>query len=497
MAAYNAANVNNYVDFAWIAAYDPANITVMCRVRPHSVQTTFCSFVSKGSTATAGEWSLGTENANPAARYRWSIRGSDTTLYSAIGGTVVANTFWKHLCGVFDGSNIILYVDGIAVATTACTVSLSAVTQSIRTHIRNNGTAVVDSTVDDIRIFSRALRPSEVLRAFQSPDPRGVGRDSLLIQDLMGPGARDTVRNAGTLFGTLAFESRPPRSPVFISRRPAWNVASSGSTAYAAAINETYTTYSENQTALKRSLAPLAETEFSTYSEALVSTLKAKVLTLADTVALSDSIAVKANFKVLTLSDSIASSESLAAVKHVFSPLAETQFSTFSESLVAKYNAKVTGLADTIAYSEVLTNPSGSVYTVGISEDWVTYSATVSASLGVHAGLSESVALSESLATHANLKTAIAETVALSETIASKWATHQAVSETWTTYSEALSVKLNAKVLALADTVSLSDSLSAKANFKVADAESWTTYQESLAIGPSLGGGNSRMFIVM
>ncbi|HEX3602108.1 MAG TPA: LamG domain-containing protein, partial [Lacipirellulaceae bacterium] len=78
-----------------------------------------------------------------------------------------AGSGWHHLAAVFhDHDTCKLYVDGVEKASTSTTGSI-VYTQGTKTVIgaHGNGQTTYDFTgkIDDVRIYSRALCPSEIL----------------------------------------------------------------------------------------------------------------------------------------------------------------------------------------------------------------------------------------------------------------------------------------------------------------------------------------------
>lgn len=79
---------------------------------------------------------------------------------------------WVHLCGVFDGSNYLVYRDGALAATTAdTTVPPANITAAwgIGAHAPNSDTATrfFAGEIDDVRVYGRALSAAEVQALYQ------------------------------------------------------------------------------------------------------------------------------------------------------------------------------------------------------------------------------------------------------------------------------------------------------------------------------------------
>lgn len=117
--------------------------------------------------------------------YRFLVRNDAGTLLSASAASSVTIGSWTHLCGVRDGNNAYLFVNGLDAATTSGAVG------TVTTDSFNIGAAAVGSTtrlslwdgkLDDLRIYNRALSAAEVrlLSRYRGiayePEPRRYGK---------------------------------------------------------------------------------------------------------------------------------------------------------------------------------------------------------------------------------------------------------------------------------------------------------------------------------
>jgi hypothetical protein len=88
----------------------------------------------------------------------WWIKGNIAG--GVIGGTPTLNT-WTHLTGTFDGTDGVLYIDGVAVGTNAFTAP-GALTQPVYIGGYSGGNFDPNSWIDDFLIYYRALSAEEV-----------------------------------------------------------------------------------------------------------------------------------------------------------------------------------------------------------------------------------------------------------------------------------------------------------------------------------------------
>ncbi len=157
---------NQYVDFG-----NASGLPVGTTARTISAWTKSQS-VSSGSRYIA---SYGTATAGKSM----SIGQSGTTLVAgAYNDELSYATFWAvgvwhHICLTYDGTTARLYADGIEVASGAKTWNLALSRAYIGRSVNNN--FYWNGTVDDVRIYSSALSPSQVLALATLPTaPAGL-----------------------------------------------------------------------------------------------------------------------------------------------------------------------------------------------------------------------------------------------------------------------------------------------------------------------------------
>jgi hypothetical protein len=80
-------------------------------------------------------------------------------------GSVFSNNNWVHVCYVWNGSGVALYANGLSLATTTDVDSIGPANLIGARDLFNDGTWL--GSVDDLRIYNRALSPNEVLRIYQ------------------------------------------------------------------------------------------------------------------------------------------------------------------------------------------------------------------------------------------------------------------------------------------------------------------------------------------
>ncbi len=86
---------------------------------------------------------------------------SVTGATNVIGGTATPNT-WQHLAGVWNGSVMALYVNGVSIATVAAVSSSFAATTGEVWMADNTFSERLNGSIDEVRIWKRALCQTEI-----------------------------------------------------------------------------------------------------------------------------------------------------------------------------------------------------------------------------------------------------------------------------------------------------------------------------------------------
>ncbi|MGB4833679.1 MAG: LamG domain-containing protein, partial [Candidatus Moraniibacteriota bacterium] len=120
----------------------------------------------------------------------------------------VDDNAWHLVTGVYDGANLIIYVDGVNTGQTAAAgITMPSTTNTLQ--IGGNCTGnphYWNGTIDDVRVYSRALSVDEISQLYRLTTPTGTdtslkGYWSFNGQDLSGTTAADRsgAGNNGTL----------------------------------------------------------------------------------------------------------------------------------------------------------------------------------------------------------------------------------------------------------------------------------------------------------
>ncbi|UCF42950.1 MAG: LamG domain-containing protein [Planctomycetota bacterium] len=86
----------------------------------------------------------------------------------AYGSIAVDDTSkWYHLTGVYNGSEVIVYIDGVAGTPAGHTGNIYNSSMPLRISGYGNGHRTVDGTIDDVRIYNRALSGAEIWQLYE------------------------------------------------------------------------------------------------------------------------------------------------------------------------------------------------------------------------------------------------------------------------------------------------------------------------------------------
>jgi hypothetical protein len=165
-----AFNGSNYMQATGL--YDKStSVSAAAWVRLDGVDSSGAEVVSLGDCF---RLRLSSGSSGAAASYH-----NGSTWVTATASQVVLNTSWHHFAAVLDGgSTLKLYVDGVEAASTAASGAISYTGQGSNTRVAShaNSSTNVDLTgrVDDVRVFNRAMTPTEVYYLYRGSRINGI-----------------------------------------------------------------------------------------------------------------------------------------------------------------------------------------------------------------------------------------------------------------------------------------------------------------------------------
>lgn len=128
--------------------------------------------VSKYDSGVAGEWYLGV-NAGSHVAFERECGGFGTS-----GINPLSTGTWQLITGVYDGTNLYLYINGQLDKTKVDSCSISSTTENAAIGAGASGASSsqqnFNGKIDDVRIYKRALSPQEVANLYNfAPGPIG------------------------------------------------------------------------------------------------------------------------------------------------------------------------------------------------------------------------------------------------------------------------------------------------------------------------------------
>ena len=146
-----------------------AGLTISTWVRtssfPFSVDQRFVSKAT-GAAEQAHDWMLSLTGNR--LRFRLKTNGVTTTLIAA-SGDLPLNT-WYHATATYDGTSMRLYLNGVQVGVVAKTGAV-AMNGNVPLNLGRNpdGSNYMHGALDDVRIYNRALTPTEIGALMNNP----------------------------------------------------------------------------------------------------------------------------------------------------------------------------------------------------------------------------------------------------------------------------------------------------------------------------------------
>ncbi len=130
-------------------------ITVAAWIKVASFDKIYQAVAAKGTSGT-GVWRLDRYNSTNAMRFYCG-----TIDVRANGSISVNDGQWHHVAGVFDGSNVVLYVDGIADSTIPASGAIGTNANDVQIGARV-GICEWNGMIDDVRIYDYGLSHGEI-----------------------------------------------------------------------------------------------------------------------------------------------------------------------------------------------------------------------------------------------------------------------------------------------------------------------------------------------
>ncbi|RJP73796.1 MAG: glycosyl hydrolase family protein [Ignavibacteriales bacterium] len=159
--AYNFNGIDNYIQIPDNSVFHSLNqITLSAWFKATDTLQTWAKIIGKHYDASDGSFYLVWEYSH--------IRFSAIT-NNQYGGIISGNLFdghWHNAVGIYDGSQMSLYIDGILINSAANSGSIKETNDALTIGRSESWNLYYHGSIDDIRIYSRALAASEIQQLY-------------------------------------------------------------------------------------------------------------------------------------------------------------------------------------------------------------------------------------------------------------------------------------------------------------------------------------------
>jgi len=158
--------VDDYVDCGTGASLNPIKITVEAWVRPTYWSGDDQGIISKGRVGIDRQYYLNANNGTP----QMMVTNSGVTSIAAVGNTITLGQ-WSHVVGTVDGSQITVYVNGVAGTPVAFSYDIyTAGTRNLLIGKKDAGGAAnfFNGLIDDVRIYNYARSASQIQQDYNA-----------------------------------------------------------------------------------------------------------------------------------------------------------------------------------------------------------------------------------------------------------------------------------------------------------------------------------------
>lgn len=155
--ALDFSKVDDYILVPSSTIYNNANMTICAWVYP-TANVNSVHIASRLGVSASGDWRFGIGASGGTWRFRVQTSAGQSSAESSTGFTLNS---WQHVCGVYNGSNVLLYVNGVQTNSVSNVGSMGSTSVDIWI---GNASTNEDFTgkIDDVRLYSSALSDDEI-----------------------------------------------------------------------------------------------------------------------------------------------------------------------------------------------------------------------------------------------------------------------------------------------------------------------------------------------
>jgi hypothetical protein len=203
------SNYPFYRKYAFQAGYNAARITASCWVYT-DYAVAFSPMVMKGlgalgDGAQAGAWSIGIGSTGTFAMKMRFTAGAGVDTKKAQSAAFTDNT-WYNLVGTYDGSNVLLYVNGTLITGDALTGDIPDNSDDLRILGNKNAANNYWGTVAEACVWNETLTQAEATTLAGGACPITVRSGSVILYDPLFSGSNNVLLDNKT---DLNIQSEP------------------------------------------------------------------------------------------------------------------------------------------------------------------------------------------------------------------------------------------------------------------------------------------------
>jgi hypothetical protein len=200
---------NDEITIPHSAALEPDDLTLSVWVKRNGTQGTNDQIIGKDTSASGSNtWSYALEWDSGGTAIQWEVDDNSLASFPFVTSAVIPDATWTLVTGTYKYTTktLELFVNGVSQGTTALPGTRDKGTTGIVLGRYNGGGGEFNGSIDDVRIYNRALSAEEVADLYRLTTPTGVdtglkGYWSFNGQDMNGTTAYDRSGsgNNGTL----------------------------------------------------------------------------------------------------------------------------------------------------------------------------------------------------------------------------------------------------------------------------------------------------------
>jgi hypothetical protein len=129
-------------------------------VRPERVATQY--IIKKAAFGTADGYELSLSTAGKVFFRLNQVTSGNTYRIDSSTSYPTDGSTWMHIAATFDGSTMRLYVNGVLEGTLAGPAAVGSNALALGIGAQPDGVSPLQGALDEVRVWSRALSPSEI-----------------------------------------------------------------------------------------------------------------------------------------------------------------------------------------------------------------------------------------------------------------------------------------------------------------------------------------------